>query len=61
MKKGANNATREIDGEIAKLMKQGHIEKIEECSAKYFVLPIIITVKMDGSVKLALKSREISN
>ena len=47
-----------MDTEIDKLLKQGHIEKLTECSDKYFVSPIVITVKKDGSVKLALESRE---
>ena len=49
-----------IDAEIDKLLKQGHIEKLTESSDKYFVSPIVITVKKDGSVKLALESRELN-
>ena len=45
--------------EIGKLLKQCHIEKLEKCSEKYFVSPIVITVKKDGTVKLALESREL--
>ena len=41
-------------------MQQGHIEKLGECSDKYFVSPIVITVKKDGSVRLALESRELN-
>ena len=43
-----------VDGEI----DQGHIEKLEGYSDKFFVSPIVITVKKDGSVKLALEARE---
>ena len=49
-----------VDKEIDKLLRQGHIEKLNECSNKYFVSPIVITVKTDGSVKLALESRELN-
>ena len=49
-----------VDKEIDKLLRQGHIEKLTECSDKYFVSPIVITVKKDGSVKLALESRELN-
>ena len=49
-----------MDAEIDKLLQQGHIEKRTECSDKYFVSPIVITVKKDGSVKLALESRELN-
>ena len=48
-----------VDTEIDKLLKQGHIEKLTKCSDKYFVSPVVITVKKDGSVKLALESREL--
>ena len=51
---------KDFDKEINKLLRQGHIEKLKECSGKYFVSPIVITVKKDGSVKLALESRELN-
>ena len=46
-----------VDNEIDKLLVQWHIQKLEECSDKYFVSPIVITVKKDGSVKFASESR----
>ena len=49
-----------VDKEIDKLSTQGHLEKLKECSDRYFVSPIVITVKKDGSVKLALESRELN-
>ena len=49
-----------VDKEINKLLRQGHIEKLKECPDRYFVSPIVITVKKDGSVKLALESRELN-
>ena len=49
-----------VDAEIDKPLQQGHIEKLTECSDNYFVSPIVITVKKDGSVKLALESRELN-
>ena len=49
-----------VNKEIDKLLEQGHIQKLEECSDNYFVSPIVITVKKDGSVKLALESRELN-
>ena len=48
-----------VDKEIDKLITQGHIEKLKECSDRYFVSPIVITEK-DGSVKLALESQELN-
>ena len=49
-----------VDKEIHRLMNEGHIVKLQECSDKYFVSPIIITVKKDASIKLALESRELN-
>ena len=49
-----------VDKHIKNFLQQGHIEKLEECSDKYFVSPIVITVRKDGSVKLALESRELN-
>ena len=34
--------------------------KLEECSVKYFVSPIVITAKNYGSVKFALDSTELN-
>ena len=34
----------EADKEIEKLQSHGYIEKLERCSDKYFVSPIVITV-----------------
>ena len=49
-----------VDGKIAKLLKQGHIGKLEESSDKHFVTPIVITDKKDGSVKLTVESTELN-
>ena len=49
-----------VDKEIPWLINEGHIVKLQECSDKYFVSPIVITVKKDGSIKLALESRELN-
>ena len=37
-----------VDKEIDKLLTQGHIEKLKECSDRCFVSPIVITVKKTG-------------
>ena len=49
-----------VDKEIEKFLEQGHIQKLQECSDKYFVSPIVNTVKKDDSVKLASESRELN-
>ena len=49
-----------VDKEISNFLQQGHFENLEECSEKYFVSPIVITVKKNESTKLALESRELN-
>ena len=51
------NLLDKVSGELKKLTEQGHIEKLQECSDKNFISPIVITVKKDKSVKLALDSK----
>ena len=48
-----------VDKEIDRLINEGHIIKLQEYSDEYFVSPIVITVKKDGSIILALESREL--
>ena len=43
-----------VSDDLKKLSDEGHIEKINKCSDKNFISPIVITVKKDKSVKLAL-------
>ena len=50
------NLSDKVSDELQKLSEQGHIEKLQECSDKNFVSTIVITVKKDQSVKLALDS-----
>ena len=45
---------------MKKLSEQGHIEKLQECSDKNFISPIVITDKRDKSVKLALDSKVLN-
>ena len=42
--------------ESNRLQENGHIEKLSSCSDKNFVSPIVITVKKDQLIKLALSS-----
>ena len=49
-----------ISAELKKLSNQGHIEKLNECSDKIFISPIVITVKKDKSVYLALHSKVLN-
>ena len=43
----------DLDG----LQNEGHIEKLSSYSDDYFLSPIVITVKKDQSIKLALDSK----
>ena len=40
--------------EIKKLIKEGHIVKLNKCTSDHFVAPVVITAKKDGSIKLAM-------
>ena len=51
------NLLDKVSDELKKLSQQGHIEKLQEYSDKNFVSSIVITVKNDNSVKLALDSK----
>ena len=45
--------------EIRSLIDQGHITKLENCSDQQFISLIVITVKKDQSIKLAMDSKQI--
>ena len=54
------NLLDKVSDELKKLSEQGHIEKLQECSDKNFISPIVITVKKDQSVNLALDSKVLN-
>ena len=49
-----------VDAEIKRLLKEGHIEKINEIKDDVFIQPTVITVKKDRSVKIALDARALN-
>ena len=49
-----------VSDELKKLSDQGHIEKLNERSDRNFISPIVITVKKDKSVNLALNSKVLN-
>ena len=51
------NLQDQVNSEIKKLLEKGHIEKVNNCSDQYFNSPIVITVKRDQTIKLALDSK----
>ena len=50
----------QVDKENEKLLKEGHIEKVDEIQNNVFIQPTVITVKKDKSVKIALDARALN-
>ena len=48
----------EVGRELEKLIKTGHLEKEKHVDEDCFVSPVVITVKSDKSIKIALDSRK---
>ena len=46
--------------EIKKLIKEGHIVKLNKCTSGHFVAPVVIIAKKDGSIKLALNTKPMN-
>ena len=46
---------------IERLLNEGHIEKVTDVTDKQFIQPVVITVKRDKSVKIALDARALNN
>ena len=51
------NLQDRVNKEIKKLLEEGHIEKLNNCSDQYFISPIVITFKREQTIKLALYSK----
>ncbi len=49
-----------VEAEIQRLIAEGHIQKLRSCTDDQFISPIVITVKRDGSLKLALDSKQLN-
>ena len=54
------NLQPRVSAELERLQTEGHIEKLSSCSDKHFISPIVITVKRDQSIKLALDSKVLN-
>ena len=54
------NLQPRVSGELERLQTEGHIEKLSSCSDKQFISPIVITVRKDQSIKLALDSKVLN-
>ena len=51
----------DVGRELEKLLKAGHLEKVNNVDEDCFVSPVGITVKNDNSVKPALDSRKLND
>ena len=49
-----------VQAELSKLLSKGHITKLDKCTSDCFIAPIVITVKKDDSIKLALDAKPIN-
>ena len=54
------NLQERVNNEIKKLLEEGHIEKLNNCSDQYFISPVVTTVKRDQKIKLALDSKTLN-
>ena len=43
------------------MIEEGHIVKLNKCTSEHFISPIVITAKMDSSVKLALYEKPMND
>ena len=50
-----------VQKEIERLLEERHIEKVNEVTDKQFIQPVVITVKKDKSVRIALDARALKN
>ena len=49
---------KDVKNELDRLIKSGHLEKLETIEEHCFVSPVVITVKKDKTVKIALDARK---
>ena len=50
-----------VEQELEKLIEDKQIIRLEKCSDEYFISPVVITVKKDKSIKIALDSKELKD
>ena len=50
-----------VEAEIDKLPKEGHIRKVDKISDEVFIQPVVVTVKKNKPVKIALDARALNN
>ena len=55
-----NNLLEKVNTELKKLLDGKHIVKLSSCPDKYFISPIVVTVKKDQTIKPALDSKVLN-
>ena len=50
-----------VEQELQKLIDQKQIIKLDKCSDELFISPVVITVKKDKTVKIALDSKKLND
>ena len=50
-----------VEQELEKLIEDKQIIRLENCYDEYFISPVVITVKKDKSIKIALDSKELND
>ena len=50
-----------VEKELENLIKDKQRKRLEKCSDEYFISPVVITVKKDESVQIALDSKELND
>ena len=50
-----------VEAEIDKLLEESHIRIVETVSDEVFIQPVVVTVKKDKTVKIALDARSLNN
>ena len=53
--------SEKVENELTKLIDEGQIIKLEKCLDDLFISPVVITVKKDKSVKIALDSKKLND
>ena len=51
---------QDVKNELDRLVKSGHLERLETIEEDCFVSPVVITVKKDKTVKVALVARKLN-
>ena len=56
-----NHIPKDVKNELDRLLKPGHLERLETIEEDCFVSPVVITVKKDKTVKTALGARKLND